>query len=58
VTGPDRPAPPPREDPYPAEKARGGRIVLDTPLQRAIFFGGLFGLVLLCVLSVLFGMAR
>ena len=54
MSGPQ--TPPPREDPYPAEKARGGRIVLNTPLRRAIFFGGLFGLVLLGVLSILFGM--
>lgn len=32
---------------YPAEKARGGRIVLNTPARRGLFFGGLIALVLL-----------
>jgi hypothetical protein len=35
--GPAQPAP------YPAEKARGGEIILRTPLRRAIFIGGLIG---------------
>lgn len=29
---------------YPAEKARQGRIILDTPERRALFLGGLVGL--------------
>lgn len=29
------------ENPYPAEKARGGEIILRTPLRRAIFLAGL-----------------
>jgi hypothetical protein len=33
--GPAQPAP------YPAEKARGGEIILRTPLRRLIFIGGL-----------------
>jgi uncharacterized membrane protein YdcZ (DUF606 family) len=33
--------------PYPAEKARGGEIVLKTPLQRWVFVAGLLGAVLL-----------
>ena len=41
------PAPPP---PYPAEKARGGEIILRTPLRRAIFVGGLAGAVVLALL--------
>ncbi len=37
------PAQPP---PYPADKARGGEIVLRTPLRRAIFIGGLAAVVI------------
>jgi hypothetical protein len=33
--------PPPRQTPYPAEKARGGEIILRTRQQRMIFAGGL-----------------
>ena len=29
--------------PYPAEKARGGEIILNTPARRAIFLTGLKG---------------
>jgi hypothetical protein len=36
--------------PYPAEKARGGEIILRTPLRRAIFLGGLGRAVLLGLL--------
>ncbi len=46
--GPAEPPPPPKE--YPAEKARGGEIVLKTKLQRAVFIAGLAGAVLLAVL--------
>jgi hypothetical protein len=50
--GPAQPAPPPKQ-PYPAEKARGGEIILNTPLRRWIFFGGLVGaFVLVLVLSL------
>ena len=36
--GPAEPPPPPKE--YPAEKARGGEIILKTKLQRAVFIAG------------------
>jgi hypothetical protein len=36
--------------PYPAEKARGGEIILRTPLRRAIFIAGLAGAVVLALL--------
>ena len=44
---PDAPIPPPRHPskgeprPYPAEKARGGEIILRTRWQRAVFVVGL-----------------
>jgi hypothetical protein len=41
--------------PYPAEKARGGEIILRTPLRRAIFIAGLAGA---AVLALLLGFAR
>jgi hypothetical protein len=34
---------------YPAEKARGGEIILNTPARRAIFLAGLTGAVVLAV---------
>jgi hypothetical protein len=37
----------PQQSPYPAEEARGGEIILRTPLRRMIFFGGLVGAVIL-----------
>jgi hypothetical protein len=43
--GPAQPAPPPKE-PYPAEKARGGEIVL----RRWVFLGGLAGVIALVLL--------
>ena len=43
------PAQPARE-PYPAEKARGGEIVLNTPLRRWVFIGGLAGAIALVLL--------
>ena len=53
---PDRAPPPyPAEKVYPAEKARGGEIILRTPLRRAIFIGGLAGAV---VLALLLAIAR
>lgn len=39
---------------YPAEKARGGEIVLKKPLQRWVFVAGLLGAVLLVVILSLF----
>lgn len=50
--GPAQPPPPPTE-PYPAEKARGGEIILRTPLRRAIFIGGLVGI---CLLLLVLGL--
>jgi hypothetical protein len=40
--------------PYPAEKARGGEIVLKTPRQRWVFVAGLVGAVLLVLVVSLF----
>jgi hypothetical protein len=42
--------PPPRQTPYPAEKARGGEIILRTRQQRMIFAGGLIAAVVLALL--------
>lgn len=50
--GPAQSAPPPKQ-PYPAEKARGGEIILRTPLRRAIFIGGLGGIGALLLLLAL-----
>jgi hypothetical protein len=51
--GPPQPTPPPKE-PYPAEKARGGEIILTTPLRRWVFISGLVGAVaLVLVLGLL-----
>jgi hypothetical protein len=36
--------------PYPAEKARAGRIVLNTPTRRGIFIAGLAGAIVLALL--------
>jgi hypothetical protein len=47
--GPPEPAPPPRQ-PYPAEKARGGEIILNSPLRRAVFVAGLAGAALLVLI--------
>ena len=44
--GPPQPAP----LPYPAEKARGGEIVLDTHFKRWLFAAGLIGAVILGLL--------
>lgn len=38
------------QKPYPAEKARGGEIILRTPARRAIFIAGLAGAVLLVII--------
>jgi hypothetical protein len=47
--GPPQPAPPPK-NPYPAEKTRGGEIVLTTPLRRWVFISGLVGAVALVLI--------
>ena len=53
MQGPPQPAPPPKE-PYPAERARGGEIILTTPLRRWVFISGLAGAVaLVLVLGLL-----
>jgi hypothetical protein len=45
---PPQPAPPPKpRSPYPAEKARGGEIILRSRTRRIIFIAGLVGAVLL-----------
>ncbi|MBR1187500.1 hypothetical protein JQ609_02430 [Bradyrhizobium sp. AUGA SZCCT0169] len=44
--GSAQPAPPPKEA-YPADKARGAEVILNTPLRKWIFFGGLIGAILL-----------
>jgi hypothetical protein len=50
--GPPQPASP-EQRPYPAEKARGGEIILDTHFKRWVFAAGLIGAVILAlVLSV------
>jgi hypothetical protein len=40
---------PAEQQPYPAEKARGGEVILKTPLRRAVFIAGLVGAVLLVI---------
>ena len=54
--GPPQPAPPPKNEPppYPAEKARGGEIILRRPAQRYIFIAGLAGAAVLVLLLKLF----
>jgi hypothetical protein len=44
------PAEPP---PYPAQKARGGEIILRSRLRRAIFIAGLAGVVVIAVLLMI-----
>ena len=45
-----------RPEPYPAEKARGGEIILKTKWSRAIFFTGLFGgIVLIAAVAIYLG---
>jgi hypothetical protein len=41
------------QKPYPAEKARGGEIILNTPARRAIFLTGLIGAVVLAVVLII-----
>lgn len=46
------------QQPYPAEKARGGEIILKTTWSRAIFLTGLFGgLVVVTLLGLYLAMA-
>jgi hypothetical protein len=48
---PAQPPPPPK--PYPADKARGGEIILKTTTRKAIFIAGLAGCVLLALIFLL-----
>lgn len=48
---------PPQPPPYPAEKARGGTVVLRKPWQRVLFIAGL-AIRLLLLLLVVFYLAR
>ncbi len=48
----ESPAQPPPK-PYPAEKARGGEIILKSPLQRGLFIAGLIGAVVLVLVLAL-----
>jgi hypothetical protein len=41
------------QKPYPAEKARGGEIILNTPARRAIFLAGLIGAVVVALVLML-----
>lgn len=50
--GPAEPPPPPKGS-YPAEKARGGEIILRTPARRAIFLAGLIGVLVLAALIIM-----
>jgi len=43
-----------RQEPYPAEKARGGEIILRTRQRRMFFVGGLIAAVVLALLLGLF----
>jgi hypothetical protein len=45
---------PPEPRPYPAEKARGGEIILRRQWQRFIFIAGLVGAVVLALILKLF----
>lgn len=56
MTSETQPAPPAKNQPqpYPAEKARGGEIILRTPQRRIIFIAGLAGAVLLAVVLTVF----
>ena len=44
-------------EPYPAEKARGGEIILNTPLRRWVFIGGLMGAIVLVLFMSLMRLA-
>ena len=41
------------QKPYPAEKARGGEIILNTPARRVIFLTGLIGAVVLAIVLMI-----
>lgn len=48
---------PPHDEPYPAGTARGADIVLRRRWQKAVFFGGLIGIVLLLLILRLASLA-
>jgi hypothetical protein len=48
---------PSRPQPYPAEKARGGEIILRKPWQRAVFMAGLAGIFALLLFLALYAAA-
>lgn len=55
VAAPVNHVPPPKPhpskpQPYPADKARGAELDLQTPARKIIFFGGLIGTVILVFL--------
>jgi hypothetical protein len=41
------------QKPYPAEKARGGEIILNTRLRRVVFLSVLIGAIILAVILML-----
>lgn len=41
------------QKPYPAEKARGGEIILNTPFRRAVFLSGLVGAIGFAIILML-----
>ncbi len=41
------------QKPYPAEKARGGEIILNTTARRSIFLAGLIGAIVLVLVMIL-----
>jgi hypothetical protein len=41
------------QKPYPAEKARGGEIILTTPLRRTVLLSGLIGAFCLVLILML-----
>ncbi len=52
--GPAQRTPAPEEQPYPAEKARGGEIILNTRFKRSVFIAGLADAVALALVLSLF----
>jgi hypothetical protein len=48
---------PDRPRDYPAERARQGEIILNTPTRRAVFFGGLVAFVLIALIGAVLGVA-
>jgi hypothetical protein len=40
------------QKPYPAEKARGGEIILDAPWRHAVFLAGLIAAICLTIIMM------